>query len=205
MTKDFDLSAIDWGKGNGLVPAIVQDSESMRVLMLGYVTKESLEKTIETGLVTFFSRSKQRLWQKGETSGHVLHLKDIKADCDRDALLITARPEGPTCHSGARTCFGEADDVDLSVLADLADVIRERRETPTPQSYTAKLFAAGMARMAQKVGEEGVEVALAASTQSPTLASEAADLMYHLLVLLEASDTDFNDVLKVLHQRARAK
>lgn len=205
MICDFDFSAINWDKGNGLVPAIVQDQASLRVLMLGYVTKESLEKTMETGLVTFFSRSKQRLWQKGETSGHVLHLVDIKADCDGDGLLINAKPEGPTCHTGARTCFGEADDIDLSVLADLAEVIHDRHENPSSQSYTAKLFAEGMARMAQKVGEEGVEVALAASTNSPTLASEAADLIYHLLVLLEASDADFTDVLKVLHQRARAK
>ncbi len=206
MIDDFDLSSIDWAKGNGLVPAIVQDDASLRVLMLGYMNREALEKTVETGLVTFFSRSKQRLWQKGETSGHGLRLIAIKADCDKDSLLISATPEGPTCHSGSRTCFGGMDDViDLSVIADLADIIRLRHEQPQPDSYTAKLFSEGIARIAQKVGEEGVEVALAASMGSPTLASEAADLLYHLLVLLEASDASLGDVLKVLHQRAHAK
>lgn len=205
ITIDFDPGAIDWNKGGGLVPAVVQDANSLRVLMLGYVNQESLQKTLATGLVTFFSRSKQRLWQKGETSGHVLRLADIKLDCDKDTLLILAEPEGPTCHLGTRTCFGDANDADLSVLADLAAVIRQRRISPEPGSYTAKLFAEGLARIAQKVGEEGVETALAAATKSASLASEAADLLYHLLVLLEASDTGLADVMKVLHQRAQAK
>ena len=204
MTKELTLKFIDWAKGDGLVPAIVQDSRSLRVLMLGYVNREALQITLDTGLVTFFSRSKQRLWQKGETSGNTLKLVDIKSDCDNDTLLIFAEPTGPTCHTGLRTCFGEGNAAaDLSVLADLAATIRQRRTSPTPGSYTAKLFDAGIARIAQKVGEEGVETSLAAVTKSPTLPSEAADLMYHLLVLLEASGYDFADVLKVLYDRAK--
>jgi phosphoribosyl-ATP pyrophosphohydrolase/phosphoribosyl-AMP cyclohydrolase len=206
MTKNIDINTIDWAKGDGLVPAIAQDSRSLRVLMLGYVNQEALQKTLDTGLVTFFSRSKQRLWQKGETSGHVLKVVDIKVDCDKDTLLMLVEPNGPACHTGTRTCFGEGNEVaDLSMLADLAATIRDRHLAPTPRSYTAKLFEAGITRIAQKVGEEGVETALAAATKSPTLASEAADLVYHLLVLLEASGADFADVLKVLHQRALIK
>lgn len=205
-TITFDIDALDWGKGNGLLPAIVQDVSSLRVLMLGYVTRESLQKTIETGLVTFFSRSKQRLWQKGEESGNVLKAVSIRKDCDNDTLLIKAEPAGPTCHTGSQTCFGEGEeDIDLSVLADLEAVIRQRHNEPTSESYTARLFAAGIARIAQKVGEEGVETALAAATNSPTLTSEAADLLYHLMVLLEACGANFQQVLKILDQRARIK
>lgn len=199
----FDSSAVDWSKDNGLVPAIVQDPRALRVLMLGYMNKESLQKTMETGLATFYSRSKQRLWQKGETSGHVLRVKDIKLDCDKDTLLVTAEPEGPTCHLGMRTCFGEGEGADFSVLADLAATIRARRSDPPSGSYTAKLFSEGITRMAQKVGEEAVETGLAAATKSPQLAGEAADLLYHLLVLLEASDTDITEVLRVLQERAK--
>jgi phosphoribosyl-AMP cyclohydrolase / phosphoribosyl-ATP pyrophosphohydrolase len=206
MTNDLDMKSINWAKGDGLVPAVVQDARSLRVLMLGYVDQEALRKTFDSGLVTFFSRSKQRLWQKGETSGHVLRLIDVKLDCDKDTLLMLVEPEGPTCHTGMRTCFGEGGEgADLSVLADLAATIHGRRLTPTPGSYTAKLFNEGIARIAQKVGEEGVETALAAATRSPTLAAEAADLLYHLLVLLEASDMDWRDVLKILRQRTNKK
>ena len=205
MKMESMINSIDWSKGDGLVPAIVQDSRSLRVLMLGYVNQESLEKTIDTGFVTFFSRSKKRLWQKGETSGNTLKLIEIKPDCDNDTLLILAEPVGPTCHTGQRSCFGEKEDADLSVLADLAATIRQRRTHPTLGSYTAKLLRAGITRIAQKVGEESVETSLAAATKSPTLPSEAADLLYHLLVLLEASDTDLSAVLKVLRDRAQAK
>ena len=206
MITENDMNSIDWAKTDGLVPAIIQDAKSLRVLMLGYVNQEALQKTLATGLVTFFSRSKQRLWQKGETSGNVLRLIDVKLDCDKDTLLMLVEPEGATCHLGTRTCFGEGDEAaDLSVLADLAATIHERRMAPSPESYTAKLFAAGITRIAQKVGEEGVETALAAATQSPTLASEAGDLLYHLLVLLEASPLQWEDVLKALHQRAQMK
>ncbi len=204
MTKfGFDESKIDWAKGDGLIPAVVQDARSLRVLMLGYVNKEALQKTMETGLVTFFSRSKQRLWQKGETSGHVLRLRDIKLDCDFDTLLLMADPEGPTCHNGTQTCFGDDKAPSLAVLAELAATIHQRHTDPQEGSYTAKLFAAGIPRIAQKVGEEGVEVALAASTKSPTLASEAADLLYHLFVLLEATNTDWLDVMKILQERGK--
>jgi phosphoribosyl-ATP pyrophosphohydrolase/phosphoribosyl-AMP cyclohydrolase len=205
MTGDFDKTAIDWTKSDGLIPAIVQDARSMRVLMLGYINKESLEKTTSTGLVTFYSRSKQRLWQKGETSGHVLRLRDIKLDCDKDTLLVLADPEGPTCHLGTQTCFGDENGASLSTLADLAATIHMCHLLPEPNSYTATLFEEGVTRIAQKVGEEGVETALAAVTKSSTLASEAADLLYHLLVLLETTNTDWMDVLKILHERAQAK
>jgi phosphoribosyl-AMP cyclohydrolase / phosphoribosyl-ATP pyrophosphohydrolase len=205
MTIHFDASAIDWSKCDGLIPVIVQDARSLRVLMLGYVNKESMQATLDTGLVTFFSRSKQRLWQKGETSGHVLRLRDIRLDCDGDALLISADPEGPTCHLGTQSCFGDEEGPSLATLAQLAKAVHARRVTPQPDSYTSKLFAQGVSRIAQKVGEEAVETALSAGTQSPTLPDEAADLLYHLLVLLEASGTDWMDVIKVLHDRAQTK
>jgi phosphoribosyl-AMP cyclohydrolase / phosphoribosyl-ATP pyrophosphohydrolase len=206
VTQSFDPTKIDWSKGNGLVPAVVQDHCSLRVLMLGYMNKEALDQTRDTGLVTFYSRSKQRLWQKGETSGHVLKLKSIRLDCDGDTLLIAATPEGPTCHLGTTTCFGDDELPSLSILADLAKTINDRRKMPQPGSYTAKLFESGIPRIAQKVGEEGVEVALAASTGGgDRLVSEAADLIYHLWVLLEACDVDFYDVMEILQQRARAK
>ena len=205
MNSSFDIAAVDWAKSDGLVPAIVQDAASLRVLMLGYVNEEALRQTMTSGLVTFFSRSKQRLWQKGETSGHVLRVRDIKLDCDGDTFLILADPVGPTCHRGTRTCFGESDAPDLSVLSDLAATIRERRHAPESESYTARLFAEGLTRIAQKVGEEGVETALAGATHGANLASEAADLLYHLLVLLEASDMRLHDVLAVLQKRAQGK
>jgi phosphoribosyl-AMP cyclohydrolase / phosphoribosyl-ATP pyrophosphohydrolase len=205
MTLSLNINAIDWTKDSGLVPAIVQDARSLRVLMLGYVNQESLQKTLKTGLVTFYSRSRQSLWQKGETSGHILRVCDIRMDCDKDTLLILAEPEGPTCHLGTTSCFGEDAEPNLAVLADLAATIRQRKQSGGPESYTAKLFKEGVTRIAQKVGEEGVEVALAATTKSETLPEEAADLLYHLLVLLEACDTDLAAVLKVLHRRAAAR
>lgn len=203
--SSFDIDAIDWVKGKGLAPAIVQDRRSLRVLMLGYVNPESLKTTLETGLVTFFSRSKQRLWQKGETSGNVLRLHEIKIDCDRDTLLMLVEPEGATCHLGTKTCFGDQVAPNLSVLADLAATIRLRHMLPEPGSYTAKLFEEGAVRIAQKVGEEGVETALAGATKAPNLPSEAADLLYHLLVLLEANGVEWSDVLKILHERAQTR
>ncbi|NTU77058.1 MAG: bifunctional phosphoribosyl-AMP cyclohydrolase/phosphoribosyl-ATP diphosphatase HisIE [Alphaproteobacteria bacterium] len=201
--KNFDLNALDWTKGDGLIPAIVQDAQSLRVLMLGYINKESLRATLETGLVTFYSRSKKRLWQKGETSGHVLRLKDIRSDCDGDAILLRVDPEGPTCHTGSTSCFGNDKTASLATLTDLTATIRQRQRAPTSDSYTAELFAAGLSRIAQKVGEEGVEVALAGETKSPNLADESADLLYHLLVLLEASDFSLHQVLAVLQKRAK--
>jgi len=203
--KKFDASKIDWAKSDGLIPAVVQDARSLRALMLGYVNKESLAATLESGFVTFYSRSKQRLWKKGETSGHVLRLKEIKLDCDQDTLLIMAEPEGPTCHLGTQSCFGDDEAPSLATLAALADTIRDRHKNPQADSYTGKLFAEGISRIAQKVGEEGVEVALAASAGGEKLAEEAADLVYHLAVLLETSGLAWLDVMKVLDQRARAK
>jgi phosphoribosyl-ATP pyrophosphohydrolase/phosphoribosyl-AMP cyclohydrolase len=203
--KPFDASIIDWAKNDGLVPAIVQDVRSLRVLMLGYFNRESLAATEQTGFVTFYSRSKQRLWKKGESSGHVLRLKDIKLDCDNDTLLIIAEPAGPTCHLGTQSCFGDDKTPSLAVLGDLAATIRERRMHPQAGSYTAKLFGEGIPRIAQKVGEEGVEVALAASAGGSKLAEEIADLVYHLSVLLEACDMEWSDVMKVLADRAQEK
>lgn len=205
MNALFDPHTIDWDKEKGLVPAIVQDTRSLRVLMLGYLSRESLQKTLETGLVTFFSRSRETIWQKGETSGNVLRLRAIGTDCDRDALLILAEPEGPTCHLGTQSCFGADERAGLSALADLASVIHARRIAPTEDSYTSRLFAEGISRIAQKVGEEAVETALAGATQSPTLAEESADLLYHLLVLLEATGTDWMAAMEILGKRARTR
>jgi len=196
---------MDWAKGDGLVPAIVQDARSLRVLMLGYMSPDSLRQTFETGLVTFFSRSRYRVWQKGETSGHVLRVREIKTDCDRDTLLILADPVGPTCHLGTQSCFGDEEGPSLATIAALAATIRARHLAPKPDSYTSQLYARGVTRIAQKVGEEAVETALAAATGSPSLAAESADLLYHLLVLLEACETDWMDVITILHERAAPK
>lgn len=205
MTGNFDIDTLDWAKTDGLIPAIVQDPDTLRVLMLGYVNREALQQTFKTGLVTFYSRSKQRLWQKGETSGHVLRLKSIRLDCDKDALLIFASPQGPTCHLCTQSCFGDDETPNLSILADLASTIHERRLSPVAGSYTAKLFEEGITRIAQKVGEEAVETGLAAATKSPDLPGEAADLLYHLLVLLEATGTSWQDVMAILRERQNKK
>lgn len=200
----MDFSSIDWGKGNGLVPAIVQDATSLRVLMLGYMNKESLQVTLDTGFVTFWSRARGMLWKKGESSGNTLALKEIRLDCDQDTLLVLAEPAGPTCHTGSRSCFGDEEkEPSLSMIADLAAVIKSRHENPSEASYTASLFAAGLSRMAQKVGEEGVEVALAAATKADNLPDEVADLIYHLLVLLEARGLSLKDPLRVLAARRK--
>lgn len=201
----FDANRVAWDKDGGLVPAIVQDAASLRVLMLGYMNRDALQATLSSGKVTFFSRSKQRLWMKGETSGHVLHLKSIRLDCDQDTLLVMAEPDGPTCHNGTTTCWGEDDVPTLATLADLADTIQKRRRNPDAGSYTAKLFESGLQRIAQKVGEEGVETALAGAAKAANLKDEAADLIYHLLVLLEANDLGLQDVLNVLADRAKGK
>ena len=204
ITSSPDAAAVDWTKGEGLVPAIVQEACSLRVLMLGYMNRAALEQTLETGFVTFFSRSKDRLWQKGESSGHVLLCRHIRLDCDRDTLLVLADARGPTCHFGTCTCFGDDELPGLQELADLAATIRQRHNDGPSGSYTASLFSAGIKRIAQKVGEEGVEVALAAGN-AKELAAESADLLYHLLVLLEASGVEIRDVMAVLHERAQKK
>lgn len=201
--QEFDATTAAWDKMNGLIPAIVQDAFSLRVLMLGYMNREALEVTLSTGMVTFFSRSRQRLWQKGESSGHVLTLRDIKLDCDGDAFLIKAEPEGPTCHTGPVTCWGNEDAADMTTLADLSRTIHARRHADPESSYTAKLFTRGLTRIAQKVGEEGVETALAGATRADNLLEESADLLYHLIVLLEASDKSLLDVFAVLRGREK--
>ena len=216
-----DVSALDFAKGDGLIPAVVQDARTGCVLMLGYVDEAAYRKTVDERRVTFFSRSRGRLWTKGETSGHFLDVEDIRADCDRDALLVRARPHGPVCHTGAATCFDEANpsgsapanppgsapasEPGVGFLAELEGIVRARRGADPASSYTARLFAEGVGRMAQKVGEEGVEVALAAvGGDREALVGEAADLLFHLAVLLEATGASLSDAVRVLEARHAA-
>lgn len=200
--SDTNLERIDWAKGAGLVPAIVQHGETGEVLMLGYMNAEALRVTHDSGFVTFWSRSKQRLWKKGETSGNVLAVRSIHVDCDHDTLLIEAEPSGPTCHRGTSSCFGEGARLPLAFLAELDALIATREAQRPSGSYTTKLFEGGVRRIAQKVGEEGVETALAAVAQDEdALCGEAADLVYHLLVLLHARGLSFKDVTAVLARR----
>ena len=200
-----DVTTLDWDNGGGLLPAIIQHWRDGRVLMLGYMNREALNVTLASGQVTFFSRSKQRLWTKGETSGHVLIAKSIHADCDGDTLLVRAEPHGPTCHLGTDTCFGDAARPDVSFLQQL-DALVEQREYERPANrYTTELFESGVRRMAQKVGEEGVETALAAVAQdNATLIGEAADLVYHLLVLLRSRGLGLAEVTTCLRGRHTA-
>jgi phosphoribosyl-ATP pyrophosphohydrolase/phosphoribosyl-AMP cyclohydrolase len=199
-----DLSRLDWTKGDGLLPAVVQHASSGEVLMLGYMNAEALAETRRSGHVTFFSRGKRRLWTKGESSGHVLVLKSIRADCDGDTLLVQAEPQGPTCHTGSFSCFGERAEVrpPLGFLAELDALVASRHAERPASSYTTGLFEGGLRRMAQKVGEEGVETALAAVAQDDgELLGEAADLLFHLAVLLRARDLGLADVAALLAQR----
>ena len=192
---------INWQKVSGLLPVIVQDSSTKDVLMLGYMNEEALQKTLDTGMVTFFSRTKNRLWTKGETSGNVLKLKSYKLDCDKDTLLVKAKPVGPTCHTGTKTCFGVAE-TDLGFLGSLEEIIRDRFEKKPEGSYISSLIKKGSHKMAQKVGEEGVEVALAAKDDDPdAFLGEAADLVFHLMVLLRQREHNLQDVIEVLHKR----
>lgn len=193
---------IDFDKGNGLVPAIVQDAGTEQVLMLGYMNAEALEKTQDTGLVTFYSRSRETLWTKGETSGNTLALVSITVDCDRDTLLVRANPTGPTCHEGTVSCFADTGPEGLGFISYLEDLIEGRKTSDPDSSYTAKLLQGPLRRAAQKVGEEGVETALAAVAETPEkLTSESADLIYHLLVLLAAKDVKMSDVIAELRSR----
>jgi phosphoribosyl-ATP pyrophosphohydrolase/phosphoribosyl-AMP cyclohydrolase len=201
-TVDFDKSP------DGLVPAIIQDVHTGKVLMLGYMNAEALQKTKKEGTVTFFSRSKQRLWTKGETSGNFLFVNVITADCDGDTLLIKATPAGPTCHTGSDTCFGEKNSQDTrigeaSFLNYLQkEVIRERKLNPSDESYTSSLFKRGINKIAQKVGEEAVEVVIEAKDDDSDLfKSEVSDLLFHLLVLLEQKNIDLDEVISVLRSR----
>jgi phosphoribosyl-AMP cyclohydrolase / phosphoribosyl-ATP pyrophosphohydrolase len=197
--KITNLDALDWTKQDGLLPVIVQDANNLQVLMLGYMNQQALAATIEQKEVVFFSRSKQRLWKKGETSGNVLSLRSIEADCDNDTLLIQATPAGPTCHLNRASCFEWAP---KNFIADLDALLAQRHRELPEGSYTTKLFQSGVRRIAQKVGEEGVETALAAVAQDEKdLLSEASDLVYHLLVLLHARGLNLKDVQTHLQQR----
>jgi len=198
----------DWAKGNGLLPAIVQHWLSGEVLMLGYMNADALVQTQADGRVTFYSRSKQRLWMKGESSGNVLALKSIRLDCDADTLLIQAEPHGPTCHTGTSSCFGDSADVrpPLGFLAELDALVAQRHVERPTGSYTTKLFDDGIRRIAQKVGEEGVETALAAVVQDDeALLGEAADLLFHLVVVLRARGLSLADAIAVLADRHRVR
>ena len=200
LTKE-DIPTLDWAKTDGLIPAIVQDATSGQVLMLGCMNQEALAVTLDTSKVTFFSRSKGRLWTKGESSAHWLHLVDISTDCDSDALLVLARPDGPTCHRGTVSCFSPLEHK-WNFLRSLEVLIQSRRHANPETSYTAQLFARGTKRIAQKVGEEGVETALAATVKDKDeLKNEAADLVYHLLVLLADADLELADVIDTLRAR----
>ncbi len=188
---------------DGLVPAVVQDHETGKVLMLGYMNEESLAKTEAEKVVTFFSRSKQRLWTKGETSGNFLHVKAILVDCDQDTILIKAQPDGPTCHTGADTCFFEKNEGKASFLNYLQkQIIRDRKNNPSESSYTSKLFKRGINKIAQKVGEEAVELVIEAKDSNDDLfKGEAADLLFHYLILLEQRGMDLDDIVEVLKAR----
>ncbi|MCF7502550.1 MULTISPECIES: bifunctional phosphoribosyl-AMP cyclohydrolase/phosphoribosyl-ATP diphosphatase HisIE [Vibrio] len=195
---------IDWDKVGGLVPAIVQDYQSSQVLMMGYMNPAALEKTGETGQVTFFSRTKERLWTKGETSGNVLQLQNMSLDCDNDTLLVKVNPIGPTCHTGTTTCWDadKQDETQMVWLHQLEQLLAARKDADPESSYTASLYARGTKRISQKVGEEGVEVALAATSgDKAELVCESADLIYHLMVLLQDQGLSMNDVVNKLKER----
>jgi len=195
MTIDFNKNT------DGLVPVIIQDYKTNIVLMLGYMNEEALAKTQTEKKVTFYSRTKQRLWTKGESSNHFLWVKDIKVDCDNDTILIKAEPAGPTCHTGADTCFNE-ENVSTDFLQQLENVITERKNNPTEKSYTASLFAKGINKMAQKVGEEAVELVIEAKDNDDDLfKGEAADLLFHYMILLQAKGFKLNDIIEILKGR----
>lgn len=202
ITND-NIKTLAWDKMDNLLPCIVQDATSGKVLMQGFMNPEALEHTLTTGKVTFFSRSKQRLWTKGESSNNFLNLVELSADCDSDSIIALANPDGPTCHTGTETCWHEGTaQPEISFISDLERVIASRKGAAADSSYTASLYASGIKRIAQKVGEEGVETALAATVKDlEELKNESADLIYHLLVLLQASDLSLNDVIQVLKKR----
>lgn len=193
---------LDFEKMNGLIPAIIQDEHTQKVLMLGFMNKEAYEKTVETGKVTFFSRTKNRLWTKGETSGNFLNVVSIKADCDNDTLLIQAVPEGPVCHTGTDTCWGEKNEQDVMFLKELQDFINKRHAEMPEKSYTTSLFKSGVNKMAQKVGEEAVETVIeACNGTDERLIYEGADLLYHLIVLLTSKGYRIEDLARELKER----
>ncbi|MGB6977163.1 MAG: bifunctional phosphoribosyl-AMP cyclohydrolase/phosphoribosyl-ATP diphosphatase HisIE [Gammaproteobacteria bacterium] len=202
MELNINLDALAWEKMNGLLPAIVQNEQTGAVLMLGFMNKEALQLTLQTKWVTFYSRSKKRLWVKGETSGNKLELSKIISDCDNDSLLVIVNPLGPTCHRGFASCFGEQDLPKWEVIKRLTNKIEQRRQQLPENSYVASLFNKGVAKIAQKVGEEGVEVALSAIVGTDEeLSAESADLLFHLLVLLSARGLNISHVTQVLETR----
>ncbi|RBW47362.1 bifunctional phosphoribosyl-AMP cyclohydrolase/phosphoribosyl-ATP diphosphatase [Psychromonas sp. B3M02] len=202
LMKEEQLATLDWAKVDNLMPVIVQNQVSGKVLMLGYVNEESLAATLESGKMTFFSRTKQRLWCKGEQSGNFLNVVEISSDCDNDTLLAIVNPIGPTCHLGNETCFKNEQEPSLSFISDLEQVIKSRKGADPKSSYTASLYARGTKRISQKVGEEGVEVALAAMAKDmDELTCESADLLYHLTVLLQNEGLSLADVAAKLAER----
>jgi len=196
------IEKVNFGKQAGLVPAIVQDAKSKQILMLGYMNREALEVTLETRLVTFFSRSRKKIWVKGETSGNYLQLSDVRLDCDNDTLLVRANPQGPVCHTGTYSCFGNKIENGCEFLPRLQGIIDSRKRTMPTDSYTTKLFSAGIDKIAQKVGEEAVETIIEAKNSDDNLLlNESADLLYHLMVLLSARNLSISDVDEVLRNR----
>ncbi|MEO8961501.1 MAG: bifunctional phosphoribosyl-AMP cyclohydrolase/phosphoribosyl-ATP diphosphatase HisIE [Ginsengibacter sp.] len=204
MKKDYSdlVKRVDFAKSSSwTVPAVIQDASTNVVLMLGYMTQEALLETIDSGMVTFYSRSKNRLWVKGETSKNYLHVVDIKTDCDADTLLIKAKPDGNVCHTGAETCFNE-ENSGKDFLRNLEKIIEGRKKRPVSGSYTSTLFKSGINKMAQKVGEEAIEIVIEAMDNNQKLfLNEAADLMFHYLVLLQAKNKTLDDVIEVLEER----
>ena len=202
QTKSRDMD-IDFEKSGGLVPAIIQDADTKTVLMLGYMNKEAYEKTVATGLVTFYSRSRKCLWTKGETSNNFLRLVDIKVDCDNDTLLVKVHPDGPTCHKGTDTCWGEENEKSpLLFLAELSDFIEKRHQEMPEGSYTTSLFRDGLNRMAQKVGEEALELVIEATNgTNDRLIYEGSDMLYHLIVLLTHKGLRIEDMAAELRER----
>ena len=197
-----DIAGLAWDKMDGLLPAAVQHGRTRQMLMLGYMNRDALEETLRSGFVTFYSRSKGRLWQKGETSGNRLKLAQVQVDCDDDALLVTAMPAGPTCHLGTTSCFGDEDPTGVEFLSRLTEIVHDRARGGDTSSYTARLLAEGPARIAQKIGEEGVEVALAGALgDHHGCIEETADLIYHLTVLMEARGFSWHDVAATLRER----
>lgn len=193
---------IDFKKGDGLVPVVVQDNNTLQVLMLGYMNEEAYQKTLESKLVTFYSRSKERLWTKGESSGNILELVDVMIDCDQDTLLIKANPNGPTCHTGSMSCFKE--ETAKGFIYELEQTINDRIDSNDPDSYTNKLFRRGINKVAQKVGEEAVEVVIESKDNDDNLfKNEAADLLYHFLILLKAKGVKLQDIEDVLKERSK--
>lgn len=202
MRKLDSVKQIDFDKLDGLVPAIVQDVDTGKVLMLGYMNEAAVEQTLATGKTTFFSRSKQRLWTKGESSGNFLNLVSMALDCDSDALLVQVNPVGPTCHTGSDTCWNEENKSNLQFLNHLTEVIKERKQKSPDESYVASLFAKGINKVAQKVGEEAVEVVIEAKDNDENLfLNESADLLFHYMMLLEIKGYTLSDVVSILKER----